>query len=582
MQRNEWGYGTFYSTTRWHQTLDITWQSGAVARFVMPNPDDVHGFGVELFKFADGTQLTAGQMVALAGGYRGLIEGTHGNDSLTGTSATDWIFGFAGNDILHGGDDRDFIFSGVDDSILYGDAGNDALSGGIGNDWLDGGDGDDSMTGGMGDDVYIVESASDSIIENPDSGTDSVQSSVTYTLAANVESLTLTGTAAINGTGNELDNVLRGNSARNVLSGLDGNDTIYAGDGDGAFGGEGNDTLISENTNSWTALSGEGGDDVLIGGAGSGGFFGGLGNDTITGGLGMNFIWGDDQAVAGGGNDTITGGNDYDFVIAGVGDDVVYGLGGDDNLSGNQGNDTLYGGAGDDFILGGQGDDFLDGGTGADTMTGGAGNDTYVVDDLGDVVTETSTFATEIDSVQSSITYTLGANVENLTLTGTAAINGTGNGLANVVTGNGAANILNGGLGADTLIGGLGNDTYVIGRGYAADTIVENDTTAGNTDVAQFLSGVSTDQIWFQHVGNNLEASIIGTTDKLVVKDWYLASANHVEQFKTTDGAKTLLDSNVQNLVNAMASFAPPAAGQTTLPTAYQTTLAPVFAANWQ
>ncbi|OYZ56026.1 MAG: hypothetical protein B7Y21_13055 [Hydrogenophilales bacterium 16-61-112] len=121
MQRNEWGYGTFYSTTRWHQTLDITWQSGAVARFVMPNPDDVHGFGVELFKFADGTQLTAGQMVALAGGYRGLIEGTHGNDSLTGTSATDWIFGFAGNDILHGGDDRDFIFSGVDDSILYGE-----------------------------------------------------------------------------------------------------------------------------------------------------------------------------------------------------------------------------------------------------------------------------------------------------------------------------------------------------------------------------------------------------------------------------------------------------------------------------
>ena len=112
--------------------------------------------------------------------------------------------------------------------------------------------------------------------------------------------------------------------------------------------------------------------------------------------------------------------------------------------------------------------------------------------------------------------------------------------------------------------------------------MVENDSTAGNTDIARFLSGVAADQIWFQKVGNNLETSIIGTSDKLVIKDWYLGSAYHVEQFKTTDGAKTLLDSNVANLVNAMASSAPPAAGQTTLPTNYQTTLAPVIAANWQ
>ena len=141
---------------------------------------------------------------------------------------------------------------------------------------------------------------------------------------------------------------------------------------------------------------------------------------------------------------------------------------------------------------------------------------------------------------------------------------------------------LDGGAGNDNLLGGAGNDTYILGRGYAADTVVENDATAGNIDIAQFLSGVANDQIWFQHIGNNLEASIIGTSDKLVVKDWYLGTAYHVEQFKTTDGARTLLDSNVQNLVNAMASFAPPAAGQTTLPTTYQSSLAPVIAANWQ
>jgi Ca2+-binding RTX toxin-like protein len=340
------------------------------------------------------------------------------------------------------------------------------------------------------------------------------------------------------------------------------------------------------------------------------------------------------------------------------------------------------------MLSGSYGSDTLDGGLGADTLNGWGGNDTYIVDNVGDVVSETSTVATEIDSVQSSVTYTLGANVENLTLTGAAAIYGIGNELANVLVGNDAINTLNGldgndtihagagdgafggagddtllaqnaagqwsylygeagddiltgGAGADAFFGGEGNDTitggagdnyiwgddfsvgsgndiihggegydyivggggddlilgnggndslnggagndfYVLGRGYAADTIVENDAIAGNTDIAQFLTGVAADQIWFQHVGNNLEASIIGTSDKLVVQDWYLGSANHVEQFKTTDGAKTLLDSNVQNLVNAMASFAPPAAGQTSLPTNYQTSLAPVIAANWQ
>lgn len=92
----------------------------------------------------------------------------------------------------------------------------------------------------------------------------------------------------------------------------------------------------------------------------------------------------------------------------------------------------------------------------------------------------------------------------------------------------------------------------------------------------------ATDQIWFQHVGNNLEASIIGTSDKLVVKDWYLGNARHLEQLKTTDGARTLLDSQLDNLVNAMASFGPPAAGQTTLPQNYQDALAGVIAANLQ
>ena len=183
----------------------------------------------------------------------------------------------------------------------------------------------------------------------------------------------------------------------------------------------------------------------------------------------------------------------------------------------------------------------------------------------------------------------LAANVENLLLTGTGAIKGTGNASDNILTGNSAANTLTGNAGNDTLdgkagadllIGGTGNDTYWLGRGWGNDTIQENDATAGNTDIARFDTGIATDQLWFQHVGNNLEVSIIGTADKFTLSNWYTGSANHVEQFKTSNG-KTLLDSQVQSLVSAMAAFSPPAAGQTTLPANYATTLAPVIAANW-
>ena len=92
---------------------------------------------------------------------------------------------------------------------------------------------------------------------------------------------------------------------------------------------------------------------------------------------------------------------------------------------------------------------------------------------------------------------------------------------------------------------------------------------------------MATDQLWFRKNGNNLEVSIIGTSDKLTMGNWYLGNQYHVEQFKTSNG-KTLLDSQVHNLVNAMAAFSPPAAGQTSLPAAYASALNPVLAANWQ
>jgi Ca2+-binding RTX toxin-like protein len=146
-----------------------------------------------------------------------------------------------------------------------------------------------------------------------------------------------------------------------------------------------------------------------------------------------------------------------DFIVGLEGPDTLNGLEANDTLFGGAGDDTLDGGAGGDFLFGDDGNDILDGGTGDDMLGGGAGDDTYVVDAAGDAVGED--FDAGIDLVQSSIAYTLGDNVENLTLTGMGNLNGTGNSLDNTITGNSGNNVLDGSGGNDTLIGGAGNDT---------------------------------------------------------------------------------------------------------------------------
>jgi Ca2+-binding RTX toxin-like protein len=129
-------------------------------------------------------------------------------------------------------------------------------------------------------------------------------------------------------------------------------------------------------------------------------------------------------------------------------------------LGGEAGNDTLVGGGGNDTLNGGSGNDSLDGGTGSDSLVGGSGNDRYTVDSASDIVVETSTLAGEIDSVSSSVSWTLGAGFERLTLIGSGTINATGNSLANTLTGNAGINRINGGNGNDTLSGGAGADTF--------------------------------------------------------------------------------------------------------------------------
>lgn len=368
------------------------------------------------------------------------------NLTLTGTSAINGTGNILANTIIGNGNDN----------VLNGGGGNDDLSGGAGDDVLDGDAGTDALSGGVGNDTYIIDGTLDTVTEVVNAGTDTVESSITYTLDSNVENLTLTGTSAIDGTGNGEDNKIIGNSAANTLRGLGGIDTL--------IGGLGNDTYYVDDT-----------PDVITEGAG-----GGIDNvfSSVNYTLGatsnlenLTLLEGEPAALNG------TGNNFNNTIVGNNLNNILNGLGGNDVLNANGG------------------DDLLDGGTGTDKMDGGLGNDTYIVDTVTDTTIESTgnSGGGGIDSVKSSISYTLSANVDNLELTGTNAINGTGNTLANNIKGNSAANTLDGKDGADILTGFAGNDTYIVDD--SRDQTLE--TVNAGTDTVKSSVG------W--ELGNNLE-----------------------------------------------------------------------------
>jgi trimeric autotransporter adhesin len=388
----------------------------------------------------------------------------------------------SGSDTIHGSPQAENLNG-------YGSA--DVIFGGGGNDTLDAYydyDGADTLYGGTGDDTYRVGYTSypqTLEIEYPGEGNDTVLTTRNYVLPDNIENLAVDSFAYYNQRidlgGNSLGNHITGNEWTNLIQGFAGDDT----------------------------LDGGGGDDTLVGGAGADVLQGGYGNDlfiiadagdTASDSAGIdtvqtslegytlpasieNLLMGT-GALTGNGNsaDNVITGNELgntiaaaegnDTVNAGAGDDTVYGAAGDDSLSGGDGNDLLQGG---------EGNDTLAGNTGANTLQGGAGDDTYVLDGLRDTVIELADGG--IDTVRSSVSILLPAQVENLDLTGSLAINGTGNELANVITGNGANNVLDGGTGVDTLMGGGGDDTYIVrdshdevdeSQGGGIDTVVSS------------------------------------------------------------------------------------------------------------
>jgi Ca2+-binding RTX toxin-like protein len=460
-----------------------------------------------------------------------------GNFNGTGNALDNVISGAAGNDTLVGG------------------AGNDTLIGGAGNDVFDGGvpnnaAGNDTMVGGAGNDSYTVNSALDVVVEVADEGTDSVTSTVSHTLSANVENLTLGGNQNINGTGNELANVITGNAGANVLTGGGGADTL--------IGGGGNDTFVLTNLTDAVVTTENGGggtDTILVQVAGNASF-------SLDGRVNIENL-----TYQGAGNFNGTGSAGDNVITGANGADTLTGAAGNDNLVGNAGNDVLMGGTGNDALNGGAGNDTLTGGTGADQLTGGAGLDTFVFTVVGDSGTTAGTRDTITDFAVGDLidvsgigTFTFigssaftgtrselrattslgntlveGSNDRDtaaefsIALTGTQALtansfvgvtapppappvvgqtlNGSGGGNTlnggagnDVINGNGGNDVLSGGAGNDVIMGGTGSD--VISGGAGNDTLVGgtgNDAFVFNTALGAGNVDVITD---FSNVGN--------------------------------------------------------------------------------
>ncbi|MDP3415524.1 hypothetical protein [Falsiroseomonas sp.] len=415
---------------------------------------------------ADRLSAGAGHDLIASGSGNDTIEAGDGNDEVWAGDGDDLVFGGAGDDRLYleagndtaeGGAGADLILGEDGNDLLRGGLGDDILDGGTGDDTIDGGEGDDQAFGGAGDDYLIGGAGQDTL--NGDAGSDTIDGGAGADLL-------IAGEGDDPGT----RNLLRGGAGDDILLGFAGADTLDGGsDNDTLYAGGGNDVLIGGAGDD--LMNGEAGNDTLIGGAGADTMIGGAGIDTADYSASMGVIVALDGSVAG---------------TSDAAGDVFASL---ENLVGSAtGADHLIGDAGNNRLDGLAGNDTLDGGFGADTMVGGTGNDLYIVDQSGDLVLEQA--GQGMDTVRTSISYRLGAHVENLIAAdgATAGLTLIGNTLGNLITGGRGHDLIRGGGGNDWLSGSDGNDSLVGGAGD--DTLAGgrgNDRLTGNQGRDSFL-----------------------------------------------------------------------------------------------
>lgn len=449
-------------------------------------------------------QLLGTAVTGFGNALNNVITGTSGNNNLYGLDGNDRLNGLSGADRLSGGDGDDTYFvddagdsalessatggtdtvyssvtfnlsyqhlerlflTGAEKIDAFGNSLDNTITGNGNDNVIDGGGGIDLMNGGGGNDTYIVDNVADGVIEGVSGGADTVRSYVSYHLSDTyeIEDLVLIGTSAINGYGNSMNNRIYGNAAANVLNGGTGRDLMY--------GGDGNDTYYVDDLN--------------------------------------------DQAY----ESSAAGGNDAVFAS------VFYDLGGQfvETLV-LTGTDWIggFGNSLDNRIYGNSGQNTIDGRTGADRMIGGDGNDTYYVDNAGDRVFEYSGGGLN-DVIFTSVSFNLaGLHVETLRLTGTTALTGTGNSLANTIISEAGGSALHG-LGGDDVLqsqnsagsgqhlyGGVGNDTLISTASnedrFYFDTALD---PVNNVDTIQGFDTVGFDQFQLSRsVFTAIEAGVL-------------------------------------------------------------------------
>jgi trimeric autotransporter adhesin len=550
-----------------------------------------------------------------------------GNDTLTSNTGLDTLVGGAGNDTFVVSNASDIVqdTSGTATNIILstvaftlptdvntltftgstalhgtGNAGNDSMTANSGADTLSAGNGTDtlvsgtagadSLVAGTGNDLFIVNFAGDIVTVGATHGTDTIQSSVTYTASANVASLILTGTSALTGTGNTTAIKITANS---------GTDTLTAGSGVATLvGGAGNDTFVVNSVSDVIQDTSTTATNILSSSV----------NYTLPTNVNRLILTGTAALVgtANGANDTLTANTGADTLVSGAGtavDSLVAGTGADlfvvsnasdivtvgathgvDTIqssvsytaSTNVANLTLIGTAaiaGTGNALAGtltasNANDTLTAGSGIDTLVGGTGTDLFIVNSASDVVTLGTTGTN--DTIQSSASYTLSANVQYLTLSGASALTGTGNNLTDLIVGNSGADTLVGGTGiavleggrtagsdqikapsnqaaliggaaASTLTGGAFKDFYAAGKvsdsittGAAANVVSVNkgdgatalQPTTSATNVLSLGAGIDTESLFFTKTGNNLILSDGVAGDSITFNNWYVGAAD--------------------------------------------------------